>query len=145
MEDEGASPAAYLYDAEGNRIAKGTISSFSCDLSMNHFQLTETYAIGQNGEEMSMFNSSGNWQRSNVFGAGRLLATYDVAGLHFHITDPLGTRRMQVNGNTTTAGIPELDCQSLKQVLSKPYKRALFWCRKAIGRPFLDEYICSLT
>ena len=37
------------------------------------------------------------------------MATYDATGLHFHLTDPLGTRRMQTNA----AGQPETDIQSL--------------------------------
>jgi len=110
---QGDPNTGYLYDAEGRRIAKGNITSWSCDPVVSHFQLTESYALGQSGEEMSMFNGSGQWQRSNVYGAGRLLATYDANGLHFHITDPLGTRRVQVSGNSATAGIPELDFQSL--------------------------------
>jgi len=110
---QGDPNTGYLYNAEGRRIAKGTITSWSCDPSVNGFQLTESYALGQGGEQMSMFNGSGQWQRSNVYGAGRLLATYDASGLHFHITDPLGTRRVQVSGNSATAGIPELDYQSL--------------------------------
>jgi RHS repeat-associated protein len=56
-----------------------------------------------------MTGGSGNWQRTNVYGGGALLATYDAGGLHFHLADPLGTRRLQ----TSAAGVPELDCQSL--------------------------------
>jgi hypothetical protein len=56
-----------------------------------------------------MMGSSGNWQRTNVYGGGALVATYDAGGLHFHLADPLGTRRLQ----TSAAGVPELDCQSL--------------------------------
>ena len=37
------------------------------------------------------------------------MATYDSAGLHFHLTDPLGTRRLQTNAVRQ----PETDCQSL--------------------------------
>ncbi len=40
---------------------------------------------------------------------GQQLATYDTNGLHFQLTDPLGTRRMQ----TSDAGQPETDIQSL--------------------------------
>ncbi len=87
----------YLYDAEGNRIAKGTITTWgSCDPAANGFQLTETYVLDQSGEESSQLstqNGTTTWERSNVYGAGRLLATYDAAGLHFHLSDPLGTRR----------------------------------------------------
>lgn len=74
------------------------------------------------GEELTMFGGANGatWQRTNVYAGGRLLATYDTTGLHFHLTDPLGTRRMQLSGNlasgsspTSTLGQPETDIQSL--------------------------------
>ncbi len=102
----------YLYDAEGRRIAKGTITSMNCDPAANGFQLTETYVLDQSGEESSQLstqNGTTTWERSNVYGAGRLLATYDATGLHFHLTDPLGTRRVQTDSN----GVAETACQSL--------------------------------
>ncbi|HZB88213.1 MAG TPA: RHS repeat-associated core domain-containing protein [Terracidiphilus sp.] len=120
----------YIYNAEGQRVAKGTLTTLSCNLSTNGFQLTESYVLGQGGEELTMLDGNSHWQRTNVYGAGQLLATYDVvaasnttgddgsgstetgigiAALHFQITNPLGTRRMQ----TSAAGVPETDCQSL--------------------------------
>jgi RHS repeat-associated protein len=111
----------YLYDADGNRVAKGTITTMSCDPTTNGFQLTENYVLGPGGEELTMIDGQGNWQRTNVYAAGLLLGTYDkVAGapaLHFHLTDPLGTRRMQLGGNLAAGlpplGQPETDIQSL--------------------------------
>jgi RHS repeat-associated protein len=44
-----------------------------------------------------------------VFGAGRQLATYDSKGLHFQLTDPLGTGRVQ----TSDSGHEETDCENL--------------------------------
>jgi RHS repeat-associated protein len=99
----------YIYDAEGQRVAKGTITSWSCDPKTSGFQLTESYVLGPDGEELTMLNGSGNWQRTNVFGGGKQLATYDSNGLHFQVTDPLGTRRLQ----TSALGQPETDIQSL--------------------------------
>ena len=91
--------------------------------------LTESYVLGQGGEQLTNLSWSGTtstWQRTNVYGASKLLATYDAAGLHFHLTDPLGTRRVQAN----TSGEPELDCQSLPfddqaELLSRPCRRRL--------------------
>jgi RHS repeat-associated protein len=127
----------YLYDAGGNRIAKGIISSMSCDPSVNGFQVTGTYVLDKGGEELTTLDGGGDWMRTNVYAAGKLLATYDMvgnpvpanglgsqmAGLHFHLTDPLGTRRVQVSGNIyptnasgtlfNTVGQPETDIQSL--------------------------------
>jgi RHS repeat-associated protein len=110
------SMTGYLYDADGARVAKGTITSMSCDPSANGFQFTENYVLGPGDEELTIFSvASGvaNWQRTNVYAAGILLATYDAAGLHFHLTDPLGTRRMQLSGEIASLGQPETDFQSL--------------------------------
>ena len=118
----------YIYDAEGRRVAKGTINvtltplaQSVCNPSTNGFQRTESYVLGQGGEQLTTLNGSGAWQRTNVYGAGQLIATYDTTtsglpddagnsgGLHFQLADPLGTRRVQTN----SAGEAELDCQSL--------------------------------
>jgi hypothetical protein len=122
----------YIYNAEGVRVAKGTITSMSCDPAINGFQLTESYVLGPGGEELSMLDGSGNWQRTNVYAAGKLIGTYDlvtctgsggaegtctpntqVPALHFHIEDPLGTRRLQISGNLPVLGQSETDMQSL--------------------------------
>ena len=113
----GSAAFGYVYDADGNRIAKGTINASatpfttppSCDPTSNGFQLFEDYVLDTSGQELSMLDGNSNWQRTNVFGAGKLLATYDPNGLHFHVTDPLGTRRLQ----TSMVGQPETDIQSL--------------------------------
>jgi hypothetical protein len=68
---------------------------------------------GTGGEELSMLNGTGTWQRTNVYGGGKLIGTYDlvhnpaytpngsqpaqVPWLHLHLEDALGTRRMQVS------------------------------------------------
>ncbi len=109
----------YLYDADGARVAKGTITTMSCDPAANGLQITENYVLGPGGEELTTLDGSNTWQRTNVYVDGRLTATYDLAGLHFHLSDPLGTRRVQLSGNLTSAdqtqplGQAELDCQSL--------------------------------
>jgi hypothetical protein len=36
----------YLYDAGGTRVAKGTITSWSCDPTTNGFRFTENYVLG---------------------------------------------------------------------------------------------------
>ncbi len=72
------------------------------------------------GEELSVLDGSNNWQLTNVYAAGKLMGTYDTKGLHYHLEDPLGTRRMQLSGNQFTVGQPEIDIQSL------PYGDAFF-------------------
>ena len=103
----------YLYDAEGVRIAKGPITTMSCDPAVSGFQTsgpnTTYYLLGSGNEEAATFDGNNTWQRSNVFGAGRQLATYDSKGLHFQLTDPLGTRRVQ----TSYTGHGETDCENL--------------------------------
>ena len=43
----------YLYDADGTRVAKGTITSWSCDpdTAGNGFQTTADYILGPGGEQ----------------------------------------------------------------------------------------------
>lgn len=110
----------YIYDASGTRVAKGRISSWSCDPSQNGsgFQTINDYVLGLNGEqvtEMGLNTQTGGgsgtltWQHTNVFAAGTLIGTYDNDGLHFYLNDVLGTRRVQ----TDYAGVPEQNCSSL--------------------------------
>jgi RHS repeat-associated protein len=111
----GSTAFGYIYDADGNRVAKGTITAslnplttpLSCDPTSNGFTLTESYVLGPGGEELSMLDGANHWQRTNVYAAGKLVGAYDlVAGqpaLHFQIADPLGSRRLQ----TDSIGWPE--------------------------------------
>ncbi len=90
-----------------------------CDPAVNGFQTTSDYVLGLGGEqvtEMSMGGATDGstesnlvWQHTNIWAAGKLLATYDNDGLHFYFNDPLGTRRVQ----TDYAGVIEQTCQSL--------------------------------
>jgi RHS repeat-associated protein len=114
----------YLYDAEGNRIAKGhplgNPSTPSCPTGPGDFQPDEKYIVGENGEQLTQLDGSDNWQHTNVWIGMQLLATYDnqpttidgqtvAQPLHFNVTDPLGTKRLQVSA----AGKPELNCLTL--------------------------------
>jgi len=62
----GETMVGYLYDANGTRVAKGTITSMTCNPGSNGFQLTESYVLGQGGEELTQLDGSGHWQRTNV-------------------------------------------------------------------------------
>src|ERR1039458_4478723 len=97
------SAAAYIYDAEGRRVAK--LSSGGT--------VTASYVLGLGGEQVSEVNGAGAWMHSNVFVGGRLMATYEgpgepKAGYHYPLTDWLGTMRMQ----TTASGNQEEVCYS---------------------------------
>jgi RHS repeat-associated protein len=106
----------YIYDADGTRIAKGSITSWSCNPGSNGFTTINDYVIGPSGEQVTEMgmdsNNSGStgmvWQHTNVWAGSKLLATYDNDGLHFYLNDPLGTRRVQ----TDSAGVIEQTCQS---------------------------------
>ena len=94
----------YAYDAEGRRVAKYSGST-----------ITASYLLDLGGNQVTELNGSGAWVHSNVFaGGGALLATYEgTAGhapntYHYHLTDWLGTQRMQ----TTAAGNQEEICYS---------------------------------
>ncbi|MGH9596299.1 MAG: RHS repeat-associated core domain-containing protein, partial [Edaphobacter sp.] len=103
----------YIYDAEGRRVAKVNASSMnggslSCAMSPAG-PVEATYILGPSGEQMTELDQAGNWKHTNIFAGGTLLATYDTAGLHFPLTDALGTKRVQVSGT----GNVELSCTSL--------------------------------
>ena len=138
----------YLYDADGTRVAKGSLTQFTCDLNpgdsaFNGFTITENYVLGLGSEQLTQLDGQGNWQRTNVYAAGKLIGTYDLVSnpnynpsqpasasnptqipwLHFHLEDPLGTRRMQISGMLANLGQPEMDFQSLPfgdQLASSP-------------------------
>jgi RHS repeat-associated protein len=105
-----------VYDAEGTRVAKGSITSWSCNnginpstnLPYNGFTPTNSYVLGPSGEQLTETDGNGNWIHSNVYAAGMLIATYDTAptgdpALHFQLADWLGSRRVQ----TDISGNPE--------------------------------------
>jgi RHS repeat-associated protein len=102
----------YLYDAGGSRVGQGTIAQWNnLDPTTNGFVLTNEYVLGQSGEQVSEFDGSNRWLHTNAYAGGQLLATYDTTGygLHFHLTDWLGTHRVQ----TGLEGQTEQSCQSL--------------------------------
>ena len=105
----------YVYDAEGARIAKGTLSAPPAQYTLisgnlassptcappfsSGFTLTTRYLVDPGGNQVTeLSEQSGQvWKHSNVFSAARLTATYDTSGLHYALADPLGTKRVQAN------------------------------------------------
>lgn len=83
----------YVYDAEGDRVAKGTLTSFSCNLSSNGFSPTAQYIVGLGGEQLTELDGSNNWIHTNIFAGGALLATYANGDTDFALTDWQGTKR----------------------------------------------------
>ena len=102
----------YVYNADGVRVAKGPITTMSCDPAISGLLISnETdFVIGPSGEQLTeMGNGGTNWVHTNVFVGGELFATYDPSGLHFYANDWLGSRRVQ----TDYAGVPEQSCTNL--------------------------------
>jgi RHS repeat-associated protein len=98
----------YLYDADGNRVAKGTLSGFDCSSS---FTETNWYVLGQSGEQLTETDGQGTWLHTNVYAAGQLIATYDsqTNNTVFAVTDWLGTKRVEIGANncaTAYTGLP---------------------------------------
>jgi len=108
-------------DADGTRVAKGTITNWSagCDTTQNGFTMTASYILGPGNEQLAELSWSGGVPtpvHTNIWAGGQLTATYSYddpinypAGiLYFPLTDwlpgspatglrrwgGLGTRRM---------------------------------------------------
>lgn len=62
-----------------------------------------------NAADVTTANPSG-WAHTNIYAGGKQIGTYDSAGLHLYVDDPLGTRRAQV---LDSAGTLEATYQSL--------------------------------
>ena len=91
-----------MYDAEGERVMKGHERMYG-------FTPTAEVLLGPGAEPVSVLDGGGNWLRTNLYAAGKLLATYDSLGVHYALTDWLGTKRMQVS----STGTVEESCVSL--------------------------------
>jgi RHS repeat-associated protein len=130
---QNGSVTMYSYDAEGRREAKGTLNALpsggaaygnvatngSCGpvppvtSSTTGFTLGSQYLLDLGGNQATELTGTTPqtqaWLHSNVWTGGKLLATYDTLGVHFPLTDPLGTKRIQAN----YLGITDLTCASL--------------------------------
>ena len=109
----GLAMTGYIYNAEGNRVSKGSINSWSCDLSINGYSSLIDYVLGSAGETLSEvgygLNAARTWQRTFVYTDNKLIATYDPNGLHYRLTDWLGSLRVA----SDYAGIAESTCTTL--------------------------------
>ena len=103
----------YFYDASGIRVGKTASGSLSCAAPSS--APSTQYLLGLGGEQVTELSVSGTTAtplHTNIFAGGKLLTTYDftgTVGLHYALSDPLGTKRVQVS----SLGAPELDCLSL--------------------------------
>ncbi len=111
----------YFYDAEGARVARGALSAApaagsTCSATTlattSGLTLNKRYLVDLGGDQATELNLNGTaatWVHSNIWLAGRLNATYDTNGLHFPLTDALGTKRVQMSA----FGTWEEHCTSL--------------------------------
>jgi RHS repeat-associated protein len=117
----------YVYDADGNRVAKGTLTQFTCDLNpadstYNGFMAANNetdYVLGPGGEQVTELaqdaNGTMNWQRTYVYAGSALIGTYDPSpdtgqpAVSFRLTDWLGTMR----ATTDSSGVLQSTCTGL--------------------------------
>ena len=72
---EGVSGApqltGYIYNAQGQRIAKGNITAWSCDPTVNGFKPMSDYVLGLSGEQVTEMGMDASgvmaWQHTNVY------------------------------------------------------------------------------
>ncbi len=105
----------YLYDADGARVAKGTLTgsgaatwNTACSGISGQggwtFATAADYVLGPSGEqvtEMAVSGSTSSWKHTNAWAGGKILATYDSATTNtvFYLSDWLGTKRMEIGAN----------------------------------------------
>ena len=103
----------YGYDAMGSRFVRGTpttmpVALASCGplsassfTSGSSFGFNKRYLTGLGSDQVTELNegSSESWAHSIVRLGGRALGTYDTSGIHFALTDPLGTKRIEANAD----------------------------------------------
>ena len=94
----------YVYAANGPRLGKGNLTSFSCDvtknglLTANGLALTNAYVAGPQWERLEETDANFNMLHYNVFWEGKLLGTYTgttyaQSNWHFALNDWVGTKR----------------------------------------------------
>lgn len=94
------------WDASGTRVAKGKLGSWpsSCSAPGSNFTLTNLYLLdgaGNQASELTVAAGVATWAHSNAWVGGHLTGTYDNIALHFTLSDPLGTKRVQSNASGT--------------------------------------------
>ena len=94
----------YVYAANGPRLGKGNLTSFSRDvtknglLTANGLALTNAYVAGPQWERLEETDANFNMLHYNVFWEGKLLGTYTgttyaQSNWHFALNDWVGTKR----------------------------------------------------
>ena len=112
----GPSYTGYIYDAAGTRVAKGSLTTFSCNFSTNGFAANTSWVLGPGGEQVTEYSVTGapgsytsTWQHTNAFSGGKIEATYHDTRTYFYLADWLGTKRAEVGSDgcmATFASLP---------------------------------------
>ena len=90
----------YVYDGAGIRVAKGGLTSFSCNFASNGYATKKSWVLGPGGEQVTEYSVSAgvsSWAHTNVFAGSKLDATYNGADTYFALSDWLGTKRVEVD------------------------------------------------
>ncbi|MBO0910143.1 MAG: RHS repeat-associated core domain-containing protein, partial [Acidobacteria bacterium] len=107
---DGGGTAAYTYSAAGARVRKTSAAG------------TVDYIYDLGGHAVTEVSSSGVWNRGEVYGGGRHLATYSEGQTYFSYSDWLGSERARTT--TSGAGAVTETCTNLpygdSQVCSGP-------------------------
>jgi YD repeat-containing protein len=78
----GGDSIGYVYAANGPRLGRGNLTTFSCDvtknglLTANGLALTNAYMVGPQGERLEETDGNFNMLHYNVFWEGKLLGTF---------------------------------------------------------------------
>ena len=101
----------YIYDADGTRVAKGTLTSFSCNFASNGFTPATSWVLGPGGDQVTEYAVSGatsTWQHTNAFSGGKLQVTYHDTGIYFYLSDWLGTKHTELGQMLAANGTNQL-------------------------------------
>ncbi len=97
-------------DAAGTRVARGRLSSFSCNFATNGYSTTTSWVLGPESDlareqvtEYAVSGSASTWVHTNVFAGAKLNATYSGTDTYFALSDWLGTKRVEVNATGACA------------------------------------------
>jgi RHS repeat-associated protein len=76
----GGGIIGYFYSPDGTRLAKGTLTSFSCDLTQNGAALTNLYTVGPSGEQIQEIDGNSNLLHTNALSTGRWMSPDPTGG-----------------------------------------------------------------
>ncbi len=85
-----------MCDSRGNPGTRRTLRAYSAQRLWLRLHARHAWLVDQGGDQVTELDN-GNWAHSNIWAGGNLTATYDTKGIHYELSDPLGTKRVQAN------------------------------------------------